>query len=70
MGTIKDKNGRDLGDAEEIKERWKEYREELYIKDLNELDYYDCMVGHPEPDILEWEVKWASRALLLINPGT
>ena len=41
MGTIKDKNGRDLVDAEEIKKRWKEYMEELYKKDLNEPDYYD-----------------------------
>ena len=41
MGTIKDRNGRDLEDAEEIKKRWKEYTEELYKKDLNELDYYE-----------------------------
>ena len=67
MGTIKDKHGRDRVDAEEIKKRWKEYTEELYKKDLNELDYYDGMLGHPEPDILEWEVKWVSRTLLLIN---
>ena len=39
--------------------RWKEYMEELYQKDLNELDNYDDVVNHPEPDILEWEVKWA-----------
>ena len=62
MGTIKDKNGRDLVDAEEIKKRWKEYMEELYKKDLNEPDYYDCLVSHPEPDILEYEVKWALRS--------
>ena len=62
MGTIKDKNGRDLVDAEEIKKRWKEYMEELYKKDLNELNYYDGVVSHPEPDILEWEVKWALRS--------
>ena len=53
MGTIKDKNGRDLVDAEEIKKRCKEYMEELYKKDLNEPDYYDGVVSHPEPDILE-----------------
>ena len=53
MGTIKDKNGRDLVDAEEIKKRWKGYMEELYKKDLNELDYCDGVVSHPEPDILE-----------------
>ena len=59
MGKIKDRNSRDLVDAEEIKKRRKEYMEELYKKDLNELDYYDAVVSHPEPDILEHEVKWA-----------
>jgi len=59
MGTIKDKNGRSLVDAEEIKMKWKEYMEELYKKDLNELDYYDGVVSYAEPDILECEVKWA-----------
>ena len=61
MGTIKDKNGRDLVDAEKIKKRWKGYTEELYKKDLNEPDYYDTVVSHPEPDTLECEVKWALR---------
>ena len=61
MGTIKDKNGRDLVDAEKIKKRWKEYTEELYKKDLNELDYYDGVVSHSESDILECKVKWALR---------
>ena len=61
MGTIKDKNGRDLVDAEEIKKRWKEYMEELYKKDLYELDYYSGVVSHPEPDILKCKVKWALR---------
>ena len=59
IGTIKDKNGRELVDAEEIKKRWKEYIEELYKKYLNELDNYDGVVCHPEPGILECEVKWA-----------
>ena len=59
MGTIKDKNGRDIVDAEEIKKRWKEYMEELYKKDLNEWYCYNGVVSHPEPDILECEVKWA-----------
>ena len=59
MGTIKDRNGRDLENTEEIKKRWKEYMEELYKKDLNELDNYDGLVSHPEPDMLESEVKWA-----------
>ena len=54
-----DKNGRDLVDAEEIKKRWKEHTEELYKKDLNGPDYYGGVVSHPEPDILEWEVKRA-----------
>ena len=59
MGTIKDKNGRDLVDAEKIKKRWNECMEELYKKDLNEPDYYDGVVSHPEPDFLEYEFKWA-----------
>ena len=62
MGTIKDKHGRDLVDAEEIKKRWKEYMEELYKKDLNEPDYYDGTVSHSELDILECKVKWALRS--------
>ena len=56
MCRIKDKNGRDLIDAKEIKKRWKEYMEKLYKEDLNELDYYD-VISHPEPDILESKVK-------------
>ena len=53
MDTIKDKNGRGLVDAKEINNRWKEYMEELYKKDLNEPDYFNSVVSHPEPDILE-----------------
>ena len=60
MDIIKDKNGQDLVDTEEIRKRWKEYTEELYKKDPNELDYYDGVVSHPEPDILECEVKKSS----------
>ena len=59
MGTIKDRNDRDRVDTEDIKKRWKIYREELYKKDLNEPDYSDGVVSHPEPDILESEVMWA-----------
>ena len=59
MGTIKDRNNKDLIEAEEIKKRWKEYTQELYKKDLNESDNYDGVVCHPEPDILECEVLWA-----------
>ena len=58
MGTIKDINGRDLVDIEELKKRWKEYMEERYKKDADELDYYNGVVSHPEPDILESEVQW------------
>ena len=54
MGTIKDRNGRDLTEAEEIKKRWQEYTEELY---KNDLDNHDGVVTHLEPDILECEVK-------------
>ena len=59
MSTIKDINSGDLVDFEEIKKRLKEYRKELYRKDPNELDNYDSVVSHPEPDILESDVKWA-----------
>ena len=59
MDTIKDRNVRDLVDSEEIKKRWEEYMEELYKKGLNELDYHDGVVSHPEPDILECEIKGA-----------
>ena len=58
MGLMKDGNSRDLVEAEEIKKRWEENMEELYKKDLNELDTHDDVVSHPEPDILECEVKW------------
>ena len=61
MGTIKDKNGRDLVDAEEIKKRWKEYTKELCKKDLNDPNYYDGMVSYPKPDIVECKLKWALR---------
>ena len=59
MGTIKDRNGIDLTEAEDIKKRWQEYTEELYKKDLNDQDNHDGMITHLEPDILECEVKWA-----------
>ena len=59
MGTMKDRNGRDLVDTEEIKKKWKEHTVELYKKDLNEPDYYDGVVSHQELDILECEVKRA-----------
>ena len=59
MGSIKDKNGRDLTKAEDIKKRWQEYTEELYKKDLYDPDDHDGVITHLEPDILECEVKWA-----------
>ena len=59
MGSIKDRNGMDLTEAENIKKRWKEYTEELYKKDLHDTDNYDGVITHLEPDILECKVKWA-----------
>ena len=57
MGTIKDRNGMDLTEAEDIK-RWQEYTEELSKKDLHDPDNHDGVIAHLEPDILECEVKW------------
>ena len=57
IGTIKDRNGMDLTEAEDIKKRWQEYVEEQYKKDLNDPDNHDGMITHLEPDILECEVK-------------
>ena len=59
MGTIKDRNGKDLTEAEDIKKRWQEYMVELYKKGLNDPDNLDGVVTHLELDILECEVKWA-----------
>ena len=59
MGSIKDRNGMDLTEAEDIKKRWQEYTEELYKKDLHDQDNHDGVITHLEPDILECEVKWA-----------
>ena len=59
MGSIKDKNGMDLTEAEDIKKRWQEYTEELYKEDLHDPDNHDGVITHLEPDILECEVKWA-----------
>ena len=64
MGSIKDRNGMDLMEAEDIKKRWQEYREELYKKDLNDPDNHDGMITHLEPDILGCEVKLALEASL------
>ena len=59
MASIKDRNGMDLTEAEDIKKRWQEYTEELHKKDLHDLDNHDGVITHLEPDILECEVKWA-----------
>ena len=60
MGTIKDRNGTDLTEAEDIEKRWQENTEELYKKDLNDPDNHDDVITLLEPDILEWEIKWTS----------
>ena len=57
MGTIKDRNSRDIEEVEKIKKKWKKYIEELYKKDLNDPDNHNGVVSHPEPDTLEREVK-------------
>ena len=59
IGSIKDRNGMDLTEAEDIKKRWQEYTEELYTRDLHDPDNHDGVITHLEPDILECEVKWA-----------
>ena len=59
MGSIKDRNGMDLPEAEDIKKKWQEYTRELYIKDLHDPDNHGGVITHLEPDILECEVKWA-----------
>jgi len=59
MDSIKDRNGMDLTEAEDIKKRWQDYIEELYKKDLHDPDNHDGVITHLEPDILECEVKWA-----------
>ena len=59
MGSIKDRNGMDLMEAEDIKKKWQEYTEELNKKDLHDPVNYDGVITHLEPDILECEVKWA-----------
>ena len=62
MGTIKDTNGMDLTEAQDIK-KWQEYTEELYEKDLHNHDNHDGVITHLEPDILECEVKWALESI-------
>ena len=63
MGSIKDRNGTDLTEAEDIKKRWQEHTEELYKKDIYDQDNHNDVITHLEPDILECEVKWALESI-------
>ena len=65
MGTIKDRNSKDLTDVEDIKEKWQAYTEELYKRSFNELDNLDGMATHLESDILECEVKWVLGSITM-----
>ena len=65
MGSIKDRNGMDLTEAEDIKKRWQEYTEELSKKDLHDPDNHDGVITHLEPDILECKVKWALESITM-----
>ena len=67
MGTIKDRNGMDLTEAENIKKRWQEYIEELYKRDYHDPDNHDGMITHLEPGILECEVKGALGSITMNN---
>ena len=63
--TVKDRNGMDLTEADDIKMRWQKYTEELYKKDLHDPDHHDDVITHLEPDILECEVKWALESITM-----
>ena len=65
MGTIKDRNGMDLTEAEDVKKMWQVYTEELYKKDLHDPDNHDGVITHLEPDILECKVKWALGSITM-----
>ena len=69
MDSIKDRNGRDLTEAEDIKKRWQEYTEELYKKDPHDPDNHNGVITDLEPDILECEVKWALESITTNKPG-
>ena len=71
MGSIKERNGKDLTEAEDIKKRWQECTEELYKKDLNDPDNHNGVVTQLEPDILECEVKWTLGSITMnkVNGG-
>ena len=65
MGTVKDRNGMKLTEADDIKKRWQEYTEELNRKDLHDLSNYNGVITHLEPDIIECEVKWALESITM-----
>jgi len=65
IGTIKDRNGMDLTEAEDFKKRWQEYTEELYKKDLHDPDNLDDVITPLEPDIVEWEVNWTLGSITM-----
>ena len=65
MGTVKDRNGMDLTEAEDVKKRWQEYTEKLYLKDLHDPDNHDGVITHLEPDILKFKVKWALGSITM-----
>ena len=65
MNYIRDRNGRELTEAEDIKKKWQEYTEELYKKDLHDSCNHDGVITHLEPDILECEVKWALESITM-----
>ena len=65
MGSMMDRSGMDLTEAEDTKKRWQKYTEELYRKDLHDSDNHDSVITHLEPDILECEVKWAFESITM-----
>ena len=65
MGSTKDRNGQEWTEAEDIKKRWQEYTGELYKKDLHDPDNHNGVITHLEPDILEWQVKWALGSITM-----
>ena len=69
MSSIKDRNGLDLTETEDIKKRGQEYTEKLYKKDLHDPDNHDDVITHLEPDILECEVKWALESITMNKPS-
>ena len=67
MGFIKDRNGKDLTEAEEIKKKWQKYTEELYKKGFNDWDIHNSVVTHQEPDILKYKVQWTLGSITTNN---